>query len=254
LKPNLVVSNVGYVALAAARRLGAPAIAYSSLNWADVFFAYCADFPGAAAIRDQIAEAYGAAEVFLQPAPSMAMPSILNGRPTAAVARVGRDRAGEIRGALGLGQETKLALISFGGIAAAVDFSAWPRWPGWRLIVADGAAPGHPDLTLASTLGVAFIDLIASADLMVIKPGYGLVTEAAANGKPALYISREGWPEEAAEIQWLTAHGRCAPLPAPALRAGTFQADAEAVLARPAPAPPSADGAREIAELLVERL
>jgi hypothetical protein len=254
LKPDLVVSNIGYLSLMAAASLGVRGVAYSSLNWADVFFAYCADFPGAETIRDQMAQAYGRAALFLQPAPSMEMPSIANGRPTAPVARKGGDRADEIRAALGLATGTRLAVVSFGGIAAAVDYSLWPRWPAWRLLVGPDERPAHPDMTSIATLRMEFIDILASADVLVIKPGYGLITEAAVHGKAVLYTDREGWPETPAEIAWLSRHGRCAPLPADRLRAGDFQAEAEALLALPAPPPPRADGARKIALALLEGL
>jgi hypothetical protein len=44
LEPTLLLSNIPYLSIAAASKAGIPAIAMSSLNWADVFYHYCAHF------------------------------------------------------------------------------------------------------------------------------------------------------------------------------------------------------------------
>jgi hypothetical protein len=53
LEPTLLLSNIPYLSIAAASKAGIPAIAMSSLNWADVFYHYCGHLPGAKAIWQQ---------------------------------------------------------------------------------------------------------------------------------------------------------------------------------------------------------
>ena len=47
-------------------------------------------------------------------------------------------------------------------------------------------------LSPGSTLpaGLAYQDVVAAADLVITKPGYGIVSECVANGTPLLYTSR----------------------------------------------------------------
>ena len=254
LDADLLVSNVGYLSLAAARQIGIDRVAYSSLNWADVFWGYCGHLPGADRIMSQMVEAYAAAGAFIQPTPSMPMPSIRNGLSTAPVVRIGRNRRAEIARMLNLGDDVRLAVISLGGIETEVAYSAWPRLAGWRVVSGAQDRPDHPDVVLWNELGMPFIDILASADLLVIKPGYGLITEAVCNGKPALYVPRPGWPETEAQLAWLERHGIGRAISEQDLHGGRFLADASDLLSGNLPPPPAADGAGEVARLILERL
>ena len=111
LEPTLLLSNVPYLSIAAASKVGVPAIAMSSLNWADVFYHYCGHLPGAKAIWQQMADVYAAARTFLQLTPAMAMPSIRNGQGLGPVALLGRDRRVELRQRFGWDADDIIALL-----------------------------------------------------------------------------------------------------------------------------------------------
>ena len=254
LRADLLVSNISYISLAAATAVGVDAVAYSSLNWADVFWAYCADLPGAALVRARMAEAYATAALFLQPTPSMAMPSIVNGRPTKPVVKRGLDRSAEIRTRLGLPDGVRLALVSMGGIATPIDTAVWPSLEGWRIILGSDERPSHHDVSSWAELDMSFIDCLASSSVVIIKPGYGLITEAVCHGKPLLYLPRDTWPETPAELAWVAENGVGERLDEATLRAGTFAAALTRLAASPMPPPPQADGAFEVADLLLARL
>jgi hypothetical protein len=57
LKPSLLLSNIPYLSLAAARRAEVPSVAFSSLNWADIFNPCCGHLPEAPRIREQMVDA-----------------------------------------------------------------------------------------------------------------------------------------------------------------------------------------------------
>jgi hypothetical protein len=81
--PDLVLCDVPYLPLAAARQAGIPAVALCSFNWHDMFVHYCGELPGpdAPRIAKQIRQAYQAADLFIQPEPSV--PSDRWARPAA---------------------------------------------------------------------------------------------------------------------------------------------------------------------------
>ena len=56
LAVQLLVSNIPYITLAGARKAGIPALAYSTLNWADMFQVYCSGQPGADAILAEMVD------------------------------------------------------------------------------------------------------------------------------------------------------------------------------------------------------
>ncbi|MEO8136806.1 MAG: hypothetical protein ABI831_22880 [Betaproteobacteria bacterium] len=256
LAPTLLLANVPYLSLAAASRANVPAIALCCLNWADIFEHYCSDGRESQAIAVQMRDAYRSADVFLAPEPAMLMPGLPNLIRIGPIARLGRRRADEIRRALQLDETIALALLSLGGVPFRIDVATWPRLQGWHVLAAMEVAGAHPDVSAADALPMPHIDLLASCDALVTKPGYGTTAEAGVNGVPMLYVSRDGWPEESTLVAWLERVGRCAALPAAALREGSFLFALERVRENqtPAPVPPTPDGIEAAAALLIDRL
>ncbi len=253
-KPTLLLSNISYLSLAAARQAGIPAIAFSAVNWADVFRAYCIELPGARPIWEQMVEAYAAADVFFQPVPAMPMPSIYNRRLVGPIAVVGRNRHHELCDRLNLGPGVALILIALGGIPTCLPCGSWPRLAGAHPFVASAWASSHPDVTPCEMMNFPFVDLVRSCDAVITKPGYGLVAEAACNGTPVLLLPRPGWPETRTFISWLQQHGRVHPIPEEKLLCGEFLQAIHAVRALPAPPVPKPTGIAQIADELAERI
>ncbi len=249
LRPSLLLSNIPYVSLAAARKVNIPAVALSSLNWADIFYFYCSSFPGATTIWERMAESYAAASVFLQPEPSMAMASIHNGRTIGPLAHVGRDRRTSLRRRLGLKMNDSLVLLSFGGIPRSFSFDQWPRFDG-MCILTTSVDSVHPNVVSFRQVGFSFVDIIRSCDVIIGKPGYGLIVEAACAGVPMLLLPRDDWPEAPALLQWFHRNGRGAMLPEAKLVSGDFLTELSEVRAMRAPPLPNPSGVAEAFELL----
>ncbi|MTJ80742.1 MAG: hypothetical protein F8N37_06970 [Telmatospirillum sp.] len=208
LRADLLFANIPYVALAAAARIGLPAVAMSCLNWADLYGHYFSDRPEAAGIEAAMLDAYRSASVFLCPAPSMPMPRFANARPIGPVAPQGTAGRAEVRRRIGLREGDRLGLIAFGGVDPCLDAGRWARLPGWFWLT-NGDRAGRRDMIALTTGDVGFTDLMKAADVVVTKPGYGTFTEAAVNGTPVLYLPRPDWPESEGLIRWLDAEGRC---------------------------------------------
>jgi UDP:flavonoid glycosyltransferase YjiC (YdhE family) len=246
LKPDLLLSNISYLALAAAKRADIPAVALCSLNWADIYLPYCAKQPEADEIYGQMLEAYASAMAFLKPLPSMPMPALANGRYIGPIALLGKNRRAEINSQLGLKSDYKLVLASLGGIKTRLPVEDWPRLPGVRWLVQSYWQANHPDVFELEKLGMSFIDLVCSCDALLTKPGYGTFAEAGCNGIPLLYIPRGDWPEEPYLVEWLKTHGRCLEVENHALQRGDLgEALQELFSVTPAPVP--ATGAGEAA-------
>lgn len=250
LKPDLVFANVSYLALAAAQRAGVPALALCSLNWADIYAPFCAGQSHAEEVLDQMREAYASAAVFLKPQPAMPMPDLANARTIGPIARNGKQRRAELKARLGLKPDEKLVLISMGGVDARIDMDGWPHLPGVRWLVQAAWQSHHPDAFELDKLDMPFIDLMASCDAMIAKPGYGMFAEAACNGTPLLYVRRDAWPEEIYLVEWLQANGHCLEVERAALLCGEIGGRLEKLLSQPSPAPVAATGVGEAAEIL----
>ena len=235
ISPDLVLSNVAYMPLAAARSAGVPAVAMCSLNWVDIFRHYCGHFAGAAEICGQMLGAYHDSQAFLRMTPSMPMLDMKHLHAIGPVARKGCNRRAEINSALGLGQEDKLVLVSMGGVAMRLPMERWPRITGVRWLVEAAWQVEHPEAVVLESLGMDFVDLLASSDALLCKPGYGSFTEAACNGIPVLYVSRDDWPEEPCLVDWINQNGLGCEVSREMLEAGALEETLRQLLARPKP-------------------
>jgi len=243
LRPDAVFADIAAPGLVAARRAGIPALALCSLNWAGVLRA---TLPQGAVDKAAIRcfdTAYAAADAFLMPEPSMAMPSLGNSRTIGPIGRIGRNRQAEIRALIGGSIDKPIGLVSWGGwtTGVAADFlSGLPDEIDW---ITD------PEPLLQA--GMTHIDLMASSAIVIAKPGYGTFVETVANRARLLHTPREGWPETPALTAWANRHGRAAGLPAHASpdEAATL---IRRLMAETPPAPPALTGADEAADCLLD--
>lgn len=253
--PDLVLSNVGFVPLEAARRLGVPAVALAPFHWAQILGAYCGERPEAAPILERLREIYAAADVFLACTPFVPMPHLSNVRSIGPICRTAAPRRRDLRTALGVGPEHRLALVAMGGIGGALPVDRWPRFPGWTLIhCGPDTAAAHPDMVPGDRLPLSFTELVASVDVVMTKPGYGTVTEAACAGVPILYRERNDWPETPHMMGWAKAHVPVEELPERAFNSGDFLEKLQALLQGPKRTPAQPSGAAEAADLLLRFL
>jgi len=205
--PNLVLSNVSYMALAAANQIGVPSVAFSSLNWADIYAFYSHGEPGADKVLSQMRDAYRKADHFLKITPNMPMEWIDRAITVGPVAAIGLYRRSELLMKLGLSKQTRLVLAAFGGMPLPVDCSKWPELAHTHFIVPDSWRSNRKFCTAISSLDFSFSDLIRSCDAVIAKPGYGIIAEAACSGTPVISIPRIDWPEQSILTDWMAKHG-----------------------------------------------
>jgi hypothetical protein len=252
LGPDLVLANVPYLTLAAAARVGIPAVGMCSLNWAEPYWDFCGARREAARIHAEIVAAYRQADLFLLPEPSMPMSWLPQRRTIGTLARTGTPRRTELCAALGVNAEQSLVLVSFGGIPGHRVLPALPREPDIKWLLA-GPSEG-PDIASVPALGWPFPDLLSSVDVVVTKPSYGTVAEATCNGARVLYLRRGDWAEETYLVDWLQRHAVCREIEMKALEGGEFIPALRALLAQPAKPAPAAMGGLEAADVLAAYL
>ncbi len=249
-----VFSNVAYLPLAAARRIGLPAMALCSINWSDIFRHYLGDAAGSGVITDQILEAYREAGRFLRPEPSMPMADLGNTVSISTVVDWGRDRRGELRQRLGLETDTRLVLLGMGGVDYSNGLEHWPSRADLAWLVPDEWAGMRRDLYPFSDTRMSFLDLLASSDALLTKPGYGSFVEAAVHRVPVLYLDRPDWPESPWLVSWLERHGRCSQISEAELQTERVPKVLDHLWDTVPPPPPRADGAETAALMLAEFL
>ncbi|MEI8395524.1 MAG: hypothetical protein WCF85_12360 [Rhodospirillaceae bacterium] len=252
LRPDLLISNIGYVGLAGAAAAGVPSVALSSLNWADMYHCYCGHRPESARIHGEILAAYRSARRFIQLTPHMPMTDLPNRCSVGPVVRQGPDCRAALQERIGLRPGEHLAVVTLGGIAMSDEVRALPRLEGLRWLVAAGIRVEREDILPAEGLGFAVTDLIKACDVVVTKPGYGTIVGAVCAGTKVISCTRDDWPETAVMWSWAERHGAALMISREDLAAGDYGAALARLLEQPRPAPYLADGALAAARLIRE--
>src|SRR5581483_1342187 len=85
------------------------------------------------------------------------------------------------------------------------------------------------------SLGLRYEDLVAAADVVLSKPGYGIVSECIANHAALLYTSRDRFIEYDVFTAGMPALLRCRLIAQEELYAGRWMPAIESLLAEPHP-------------------
>jgi hypothetical protein len=245
LAPDLVLTDVAYLPLAGAARAGIAAASTCSLNWADLVAHFFRGQDWLPQVHGEISAAYRDANAFLRTTPGMPMhdlPNVVNIGPVATPAAMTR---AEVARRLRLPKARRWVLVALGGIDFPLPVDQWPQPPGIRWI--------SPHQALAHNLGF-FNDLLAAADAVITKPGYGTFVEAACHGVPVVYLRRPDWPEQEHLIDWLRAHNRSAEVSRQQARDGDLLPTLEALWAMPAPKRPTTSGVDQAVRALLDLL
>ena len=200
-----VICNAAYLPLAAAHDAGIPGVGFSSLNWHDICQPYLGNTPSMASVFAQIRSAYATARTFYGLTPGLPLPEFCRSQLMPPVAGRGLAKAADIRAALNRPAQARLVLVGFGGVAYAAA-SNLPVLPDVVWLTPEPAATERTDIQPIAQLDMPFLDILASADALITKVGYGSYVEAAAHGIPVLYLNRPDWPESAWLNTWLHQH------------------------------------------------
>ncbi|MBB3047566.1 hypothetical protein FHR99_001832 [Litorivivens lipolytica] len=237
INPELLLSNVDHTPISAARSLGIPAFAMCSLNWADILDALYSDETedsAMSAVCEEIREVYNNAEAFLRVTPGMGMKKLDNLHQVDVLAREGERF--DLHRRLGVPDDHRFVLLSLGGITQTLDLNRWvlPEKTHW--VVPDSAkiTEGEANITPFGQLNMKFIDVLASVDILLTKPGYGSFCEAWRNQTSVLYVRRPRWAEEAALIDWIQRHTPSQEVSLEDFENGNINAAMSALLQRPA--------------------
>ncbi|HYF60110.1 MAG TPA: hypothetical protein VEA81_14260 [Burkholderiaceae bacterium] len=251
---DLVLANASWIPLAAAASLGLPAFGASSLNWAELLEQRAATRDALAGPIAWMRECYGRADALFALEPGLPFDGFERRVRIAPIARRGRSRPRALREALGVPEGTRVMVAAFGGMPLALRTERWRLPAGWVAVSMAEAAAAGGAVRDGRALGWSYLDLLASCDLLLGKPGYGTFAEAGFAGRDTLAVPRPDWPEAPWLERWLARHARFATLPAARLADGDFDAAIAAIAAQPARTPADGDGAAEIAGAIARRM
>jgi L-arabinokinase len=246
---NLVVADIPALGIAAARGAAIPAIALGNFTWDWIYSAY----DGAGDVARQIADVYATADLAIRLPMHGGFASFERIVDVPLVARRSSREAIETRRALGLPLDQRLVLVSFGGYGLGrIRQDPLTRLAGYYVI--GGSA--HPlDETAMYGAGMRYEDLVRAVDVVVSKPGYGIISECIANDTALLYTSRGRFREYDVFEREMPHYLRTRFITHDDLFAGRWQPHLDRLLAQPPPSQrPNVTGAAIVTDLLLDMI
>lgn len=251
---DLVAADIPAAAFAAAAEAGVPAVAISNFSWDWIYEGLAEKHPGYGDVVMGVRRDYELAERLLRLPFAGKLEAFRRVEDIPLVARRARRSRHEVRQSLGIADGLRIGLISFGGFGLEVlDLKALGALRGWVFVRETRLSVSGANSLVINPGDFYYPDLVAAADAVITKPGYGIVSEAIANDTPVLYTSRGDFREQALLVEGLRRYARSREIDNDQLREGRWGDDLEALLALPEPAErlPS-DGEKVAADRLAE--
>jgi L-arabinokinase len=260
---RLVVSDAPPLACAAAAAAGLPSIVLANFTWDWIYEEYAGPMTGAPDLLPIVRGAYREASAGWRLPLGGGFSTVPDVVEWPYIARHATHDPMEVRAALGLPGETRLALTSFGGYGLGdLDLALLDCRADYVVVVTGHQDPGgmpegvqFVDERRLYDAGLRYEDLVRAVDVVVSKPGYGIISECLANETALVYTSRGRFREYEVMVAEMPRVVRCAFLDQEALFAGRWKAALDRALGRPAPPErPATDGAARAARQIAEYL
>jgi len=272
---GLVVADMPPLGVAAGAQAGVPVAALGNFTWDWIYSAY----PGSDRLVRMIREAYSEADVALRLPMWGGFEAFERVVDLPFVARRSARDPEDVRRAFSLPHDKRLVLTSFGGHGREGIASVARDMNGYAVLFTTAVPAGQPpsppgtsvppmDLRRQAGTEVLFVDerqlyaggfryedLVRAVDVVITKPGYGIIAECLANDTALLYTSRGLFIEYDVLVDAMPQFLRTAFIDHSDLFDGRWRPHLDALLAQPAPgSKPATNGASVAADALLAML
>lgn len=253
---GVVVADIPAIPLNAAQRAGIPNIACSNFGWNWIYSEFVDHNPRWQFFVDKFERVYEKTDLLLRQPFAESMSAFPEKIDLPLLAKPGRNRRKLIEETFGADTSKPWVLLSF--TTLELDFQALEKLSAlksYELFTVEPLAwPGSRIHSLPRNR-ISFADAMASVDLVVTKPGFGIVSECIANDKPIIYTDRKHFLEYPVLVKSIERYCRYAFIPNSELYAGDLErALNHAQKASPAKETMPRGGAEKAAKEILSRL
>ena len=270
---TLVIGDIPPLAFAAAARARVPSIALGNFTWDWIYEGYPAHLAPASTLVEDLRAAYSHAALALRLPMASGFDMFRDVTDLPFIARRSRRRPAEVRRHLHLPDDQTLVLLSFGGYGLSrIDLARLRDLEGYLIVLTSDVTanrrgstpPGVTRMLLPPNVemideaalyaaGYRYEDLVAAVDIVVTKPGYGIIAECVANNTAILYTSRGEFREYDVLVREMPRWLRCGFISNEDLLGGRWQDALDRVRDQPAaPERIGTDGAERAVDRILQ--
>jgi L-arabinokinase len=258
---SVVIGDIPPLAFEVAARLDVPSLAIANFTWDWIY----EDYPALTADESflpRLRAAYGRATRALRPPFSAGFEVFSTVEDIPLIARRPTRERDETRAWFNVPADRPAVLLSFGGYGLPnLDLGGLDCLREWTIVTTDRVTPAqgaaHPAIVFIDERrfeggAIRYEDLVAAVDVVLTKPGYGIIGECIAAGTAMLYTSRGAFREYDLLVNAMPAYLRTRFLSQDDLFAGRWRSALDSV--RTAPPPPltmRVDGAEVAARAIL---
>ncbi|MBI3063784.1 MAG: hypothetical protein HYY82_02490 [Deltaproteobacteria bacterium] len=253
---KLVVGDIPPLCFEIAARASVPSVAVTNFTWDVIYRAYLREYPDFLPVVEEIENFYGKAALALTLPYPCEMNVFPHREPIPWLARFSPLSKDQARAKFKLPASATIILLSFGGLG--LERLPWERIR--RLREYFFVATGKTEMSIGNLLILPdeqrqYEDLVRAVDVIVTKPGYGIVADAIAHRLPMLYTDRGEFPEYPRLVEALRDCATAEFIPQSELLSGNIAPYLQTLLQKPPnwPAVPL-NGAEVAAEKIIKLL
>ena len=255
---DVVVGDIPPLAFAAAAKAEVPSFAMTNFTW-DWIYAAWPDFEDIVArIRSSYADAQALLRLPLHSDDPEAFSAFSRIRDVPLIARHATSDRDAVRRAYGLPSKAPVVLLSFGGFTAnGLQLGRLGRWRQYVFVLTPPIATEAHDMAdnvrMLNPPAAEYVSLLAACDVVVTKPGYGIVADCLANRVAVLFTDRGPFREYDVLADALLHLGRARYIAREDVLAGELGPDLDALLELRMPwIEQATNGAEVVADLLLQ--
>jgi L-arabinokinase len=245
---GVVVADIPAIPLAAAQQAGLPNIATSNFGWDWIYKEFGRQNSRWLPYIEKIKTVYEQTDLLLRQPFAESMEAFPNQIDLPLLAAPGQNRKKWIAELSGADPCKRWVLLSFTSLnldQCALDQLA--QLSDYELFSVEPLEWKDSSVHCITRTDVCFADIMASVDIVVTKPGFGILSECIANNKPIIYSDRKHFREYGVLVKSIEQYCRHVFIPNAELYAGQLERALSEIETAPEPPERMARGGAELA-------
>ena len=193
---RLVLADIPPLAFEIAARASIPSVAITNFTWNWIYRGYLRKYPTFQPLIEEMESFYRKATLALTLPYPCAMDLFAKQAAIPWIARASSLSRQQARAQFSLPASATVVLLSFGGFGLErLPWDALQQLRDFYFVTTSASPRCYGNLSIFPDAQRAYQDLVRAADVIVTKPGYGIVADVIAHRVPMLYTERGEFPE-----------------------------------------------------------